>query len=488
MNTELLTQLFIPNIGDQNDIPQYIHLFRTLQKAIVEGRLRSGSKLPASRPLAVSLKLSRNTVKAAYELLQAEGYIETKKGAGSYVTSTDFTPISLEEKTPLEVNNGTAISYSKLMHRLEWQKHNQSIPTAGLLTPAIPAMAEFPWMQWQKSIHFAGRTMKHQSMSSSLGCEYLREQISSYLKIVRGVSCSRNNILIFSGSQQAIYLALQVLIDPGDHVLVENPCYYGINGALNALDAIQIPIDVDQHGFKLNVADQQKSKVTVITPSRNYPLGHTLSLHRRIALLEWAKLNNSWIIEDDYDSEFRFDGPPLTSLQGLTAQSRVIYAGTFSRILHPSIRIGYLVLPNDLVEPFATAKKLMHGNIPVLPQLALANFMANGHFSSHVRKMRKLYLLRRTTLQLLISRHLSYCLTLVDSDGGMHCVYLLAEGYDDREVCDSANLQGIGIAPLSSYYHGEYSKQGLVIGFAGYNEVELTQGVLVLTKVLIALK
>ncbi len=204
------------------------------------------------------------------------------------------------------------------------------------------------------------------------------------------MSCSKDNILIFSDSQQAIYTSLQLLIDPQDSVFVEDPCYFRIDGAFNALNAKKIPVEVDRQGFNLQRESYLESKVAVVTPSRNYPLGYTLSLPRRLVLLNWAKENSSWIIEDDYDGEFRFDGPPLNSLQGLGKTERVIYAGKFSRILHPSIRIGYLVLPPLLVEPFTLAKKLMLGNVPILAQFALAEFMSAGYFSSHVRKMRKL--------------------------------------------------------------------------------------------------
>ena len=486
IKSEYLSELFIPYLKKEEKIPQYIQLFRALQSCILEGKLSAGSKLPASRPLAQSLKVSRNTVKAAFELLQAEGYIQTRLGAGSFVSDTTSVQLTKQNTSTIEKTPSVDIQFSQLMNRLNWQEHQDSTIGMGLLAPALPAMSQFPWIQWQRAVNYAGRVMKHESPKAEFGCEELREQIADYLQIVRGVKCHASNILIFSGSQQAIYFTLQLLINPGDSVFVEDPCYYGINGAVNALGALKLPISVDENGFNLQQDDYPKSKLAVVTPSRNYPLGHTMSLARRMALLNWANNENGWIIEDDYDSEFRFDKPPLTSLQGLSSGQRVIYAGTFSRILHQSIRIGYLVLPDQLIAPFSVAKRLMHGSLPVLPQLALAKFMANGHFSSHVRKMRKLYSSRREVLRRLIAAELPQSLELVKSDGGMHCVFYLHHKLSDRQICERAEAQGLAIRPLSSYYSQKVTKQGLVIGFAGFTEAEQSKAVGLLKAIMIA--
>ena len=481
---ELLSELFIPQFDSNTSVPAYIALYRVLERNIIDGKLSVGAKLPASRPLSISLKVSRNTVKAAYELLQAEGYIETKRGAGSYVSKVLVNNSKGSSNNSEPQNQAENVKLSRLFERLTAKETITPAQELGLLAPAIPAISEFPWIQWQRSVNYAGRVMKHEVESSALGSEQLRVQIASYLKIVRGVDCHKENIMIFSGSQQAIYMSLQLLINPGDSVFVENPCYFGIDGAVNALNATKIPIEIDHQGFNLKREFYQNSKVAVVTPSRNYPLGHTMSLNRRLALLNWAKEHNSWIIEDDYDSEFRFDGPPLTCLQGLGKANRVIYAGTFSRILHPSIRIGYLVLPEVLVEPFSLAKKLMHGNVPILPQLALAEFMSTGYFSSHVRKMRKLYRGRRDFLRAIIQEQLEGYLSLVESDGGMHCVYILNKNVSDIVVCNQARKQGLGVMALSPYYSGDNKRNGLVIGFAGYNESEQLRAVGLLAKIM----
>jgi len=479
---EFPSELFLPLLQEAN-IPRYIALFRAIRQSIMEGKLIAGAKLPASRPLAQSLKLSRNTVKSAFELLLAEGYIETRPGSGSFVSDSVAVTLPATRVMQKRTLAKSSDKLSKLAERLNRQPHHKSPYTKDLLEPAIPALAEFPWIKWQRAVNYAARVMKHELQASALGSSALRQQIASYLQVVRGVNCQANNILVFSGSQQAIYLSLQLLLDPGASVFVEEPCYFGMEGAVNAIGANKIPIDIDSQGFNLTSEKQHLANVAVITPSRNYPLGTTLSLQRRIALLQWANATSSWIIEDDYDSEFRFDGLPLTSLQGLDWAQRVIYSGTFSRILHPSIRIGYLVLPDQLLIPFSRAKTLMQGNVSMLPQLALAQFMAVGHFSSHVRKMRKLYHWRRNLLQRLVEQYLCDYLTLVPSDGGMHCVYLLGTKYSDKVICQRARERGVGVKNLSDYYSSANKSQGLVIGFAGFNEQQQRRAVQVLESI-----
>ena len=304
---EFPSELYLPLLQETN-IPQYVALFRALRQSIVEGKLIAGAKLPASRPLAQSLKLSRNTVKSAFELLLAEGYIETRRGSGSFVSSCVSVTLPAANVMQRSTSASANEKLSKLAGRLNSQEHHTSPYTKHLLAPAIPALVEFPWVKWQRAVNYAARMMKHELQTSALGSSQLRQQIASYLQVVRGVNCQAANILVFSGSQQAIYLSLQLLLDPGDNVFVEEPCYFGIDGAINAIGANKIAVDIDWQGFNLKAEIQHLANVAVITPSRNYPLGTTLSLQRRIALLQWAKDTRSWIIEDDYDSEFRFDG------------------------------------------------------------------------------------------------------------------------------------------------------------------------------------
>ncbi len=484
---KFLSELFIPHLNEEVNVPKYIHLYRVIERCIINNQLVAHSKLPSTRALADSLLVSRNTVKSAFELLQAQGYIETRQGAGTFVCDnksiTSAVTLILPNTATATVK--PAVKFSRLMAQLNWQKHTENSFFDGVLAPSTPAVAEFPWMQWQKAINSAGTVMKHETSTSTHGHDALREQIASYLKIVRGVKCKKDNILIFSGSQQGMYMTLQLLINPNEAVLVENPTYFGIDGAINAIGANKIAVDVDDQGFNLQDSDAGKSKLAVLTPSRNYPLGYSLSLKRRLSLIDWANQNDSWILEDDYDSEFRFSAPPVTALQGLSDSTRVIYSGTFSKILHPSIRIGYLVLPDALVEPFSVAKKLMHGNISILPQLALARFMASGHFSAHVRRMRKLYCERRVSLTSLITKYIARHLTLIETDGGMHCVYLLNPSIVDTQVCLQGREVGLAMQPLSAYYSSAAdAKNGLVIGFAGYCQASQEKAIKQLSQII----
>lgn len=473
------TALFLPFLHASQTGPQYQRLFRAFQQAILHGSLPPGTRLPATRPLCSALNLSRNTVKTAYEMLIAEGYLETRHGAGTFVSSQLPEPgLTRPTSDIISSTTTTAPQLSKTAQRL-LQQTNSNPPSSGrLLQPARPCVQSFPWQQWQRHVTAAARQMKHAPLINRLGCDELRQQIASYLQVVRGVHCSAEQILISAGSQQAMYLALTLLLNEGEPVLTEDPGYQGVDGAITAVGARKIAVPIDDQGFRLDdgLALAPEARVAMLTPSRNHPLGHTLSLERRLALLNWAQQQGGWLIEDDYDSDFRFDGPPLTSLQGLGGEDCVIYTGTFSRILHPSIRLGYLVLPAQLVEPFSNARRYMDGGLPLLPQMALAGFMACGQFSSHVRRMRKLYQQRRDQLHVQIQARFGSQLQRLDADGGMHSVYLLPAGYSDSQICDLAQQQNLGIRALSRYYASGNGLQGLVIGFSSDSHEQMQQG------------
>lgn len=479
------TALFLPFHEGDSALSQYVRLFRAFQQAIVAGHLQPGTKLPASRPLCAELGVSRNTVKAAYEMLHSEGYVETRQGAGSFVAADLPQISSLKRQTEAKSERKVAPKLSSLAAELTGVRAPNKSQQGALLLPAQPCIASFPWQHWQRAVACAGRQMKHHQ-NSVMGNALLRDQIASYLRVVRGVKCTGDQVMVCSGSQQAMFLALRLLADAGDPVLAEEPCYQGVDGAISAVEAVKIPVAVDREGmrWKEGLKRAPDARVVMVTPSRNHPLGHTLSLERRLQLLQWAQQSGSWLIEDDYDSEFRFDHPPLTSLQGLGGEDVVIYTGTFSRILHPSIRLGYMVLPESLLEAALRAKTYMEGGNSILPQLALAEFMASGHFSSHVRRMRKLYQQRRDYLQNLIEGRLGEHLRLIESDGGMHSVYLIPESWDDTLIRAKCEEKGLGIRDLSRYYVAEHAPQGLILGFAGYSEDQILSAVNTLEQVL----
>ena len=483
-------ELLLPlqqQLQDKPSQPQYLILYRAFQQSILQGQLPAGTKLPSSRQLSQNLAISRNTVKTVYEMLQAEGYIEARHGSGSYISS------HLPERTPPVAPTSTTskshvktVTLSRVGQRLQQQQHYTPAKGSDLLAVAQPDMRLFPWQKWQRSFSKANARLKHNQERSAMGCYELREQIANYLKITRGVKCDAEQVMICSGSQQGMFLSLQMLVNPNDPVLVEEPGYSGIDGALAAMGAQKIAVAADHDGFKLEqgLLQSPNAQIAILTPSRNFPMGYTLSLERRLELIEWAGKTAGWLIEDDYDSELRFDDVPLTALQGLGGEHCVIYTGTFSRILHHSLRLGYLVIPPTLVDSFAKARRFIDGGMSLLPQLALAEFMASGNFAGHVRRMRKIYQQRQQTLHQLIEQQLNDKLRPLNKNGSMHSVYALPANIDDQVFCQQANRSGLGIRPLSRYYTSAASLQGLAMGFAGYDEDELTIGVTQLRQLL----
>lgn len=461
----------------------YRALFQYLQQAIISGQLAANSRLPATRELAQQLKLSRNTVKQVYEMLQAEGYIETRPGDGSYV-SAQLAPHSATTSSRSPSNTQTTIRLSDKSQRLTQMRSLYHRQEAQILLPAMPALDQFPWRQWQRSVSHAGRQMGHTSSHSLMGDMALREEITAYLASSRGIRCQPDQVMICSGSQQGLQLAFSMLLNPGDKVMVEDPGFPGIDGAISNADGVKVSVPIDQQGFRTDLlAHTPDARLAFITPSRNYPMGYTLSLERRLQLLHWARQHDACIIEDDYDSEFRFDGPPLSALQGLDGEQHVIYSGTFSRILHPAIRLAYLVIPGALTESFAQMRAIQDGGLSILPQAALADFMARGHFASHLRRMRKLYQQRRDYLLHRVSEQFPDILVWEPSDGGMHCVFRLDNQFEDQTIARVANQQGLGIRPLSYYYDQQTPMNGLVIGFAGYSEQIIDDGLTRLARI-----
>lgn len=474
---QVYSKLFIPFLEqDEYQRPRYRALFNYMQQQILSGDLVADSRLPSSRELAELLNLSRNTIKQVYEMLQAEGYIETRQGDGSYISRQLSLSRKAIQKSHRPILRPIKLSdKSKLLQQIRplYQQSNQQ-----LLLPASPALDQFPWPEWQRSVSHAGKQMKFSGGRDFMGEAKLRQEIVNYLNTSRGIHCDMKQVMICSGSQQGMQLTFSMLINPGDKVLVEDPGFPGIDGAISTVGGIKVSVPIDRQGFRTDIAltCQQDARLAFITPSRNFPMGYTLSLERRLQLLQWARQHGSCIIEDDYDSEFRFDGPPLTALQGLDGEHSVIYSGTFSRILHPAIRLGYLVLPPALVPSFSQMRGFLDGGQSSLPQFALADFMSRGLFASHLRRMRKLYKTRRQYLLQRVEQKFSEQLTWEPSDGGMHGVFLLPPGTDDKAIAEQANAAGLGIRPLSYYYDKQPALSGLVIGFSGYTETQIDAG------------
>lgn len=464
-------------------------LYFALRGAILDGTLRPGLRLPASRILARDIGISRNPVIAAYEQLQAEGYIQGRVGAGSFVSA------QLPEHLLQAPGQKAATASSRRPLRLSQRGAAMAALRRSHATghtafaPGLPDLAAFPFGTWSRLLarHWRRPTADMLFSADPAGYRPLREAVATYLGAARAVRCHADQIFIVSGSQQAIDLIARLLIDPGDQVWLEEPGYLGTRGALLSAGAKLVPVPIDEDGLDVEAGRRAapQARLACVCPSHQYPLGVTMSLSRRLALLDWARQAEAFVLEDDYDSEYRYGGRPLTALQGLDTQARVIYVGTMSKVMFPGLRIGYLVLPEDLVDPIRALRMHVDGHPSTLAQAALADFIADGHFASHIRRMRTLYEERQQIL-LDHAQALAPHLAIDPADAGMHLIATLPEGVDDAAVCDDAQRAGVILGPLSRFYQGHRPRRGLMFGYAGFTAGEIHSGMARLRPILAA--
>ncbi|MFM0229872.1 MocR-like pyridoxine biosynthesis transcription factor PdxR [Paraburkholderia sediminicola] len=457
----------------QSTHPAYRQLYFEFRKAILSGRLPSAARLPATRVLAKEMGVSRNTVVSAFELLVDEGYLISRVGSGTFVASD----LPEDHQLPHQMSNsdtllseGQAISLSTRGLQLARFSLNSGPTSPAAFTPDIPAYDAFPLELWGRIISNAWRNISIEQLgyTDPAGMIALRKAISSHLRAGRLVDCQPEQVIVTSGSQQSFDLVARLLLNPGDPVWIEEPSYIGSRAALLGAGAQLVPVPVDEDGMN-TVAGLEKvavPRMIMVTPSRQYPLGMMLSMARRESVLEISRETGAWIIEDDYDSEYRYRGQPLPALQSMDKQSRVIYLGTFSKALLPSFRLGYMVVPRALVDDFRAAKAIIDRHPPLLEQIALCEFMEKGYFASHLRKMRHLYSERQQKLIELLRERLGDILDIREADSGMHVVAFLPVGVSDTELCADLAAGGIIVRPLSPYYMSQPARSGIILGFA----------------------
>jgi len=469
LSTHLLNILTSPSSFEEG--ARYQAIFKRLQLAILQGKLVGGTRLPATRELADSLSIARNTVKTAYEMLVAEGYVETVTGSGSYVAHL---PDSVLRNRPSQAKQDPGLAVSDYAQQfLGFTPLNPD--TRKLLQPGIPAIDEFPIEQWKRCLATAA---SFKSLESSLpaGDLRLRQQIAKYLLRHRGIEAKADQILVTSGSQQAIYMVAQLLTNPDDKVVVETPGFPGISGAFKAagckIDTVEFPL-VDS----LN----DKAALLSLTPSRNFPLGHTISLPDRLEIIRWAEAEGTWILEDDYDSEFA-QGHPVSSLFAVSDYQRVIYTGTFSRSMFPAIRLGYVVLPEVLVSLFNRARRYMDGGLSGVTQVAMAEFMEQGYFARHLKKMNSVYQKRLNALLEAVKNSCLSELPILGAEGGMHLVLGLPEEIVDEQLVEHLKQDGLGVRALSGYTQEGPKLNGLVIGYCAESEEQIKRGIRLISK------
>lgn len=471
--------------------PLHRQLYSGLREAILGGRLAAGARLPATRTLAAQLGISRNTVANAFEQLLTEGYLEGRVGDGTYVTRA--LPDDLGRPGALaaggEQPEGGPRAISQRGAALSRVRVSAAPELGGLRAFRLgPDGEAFPLAVWSRLLSRRWRHPPRELLGygDPAGYRPLREAIAGYLAAARGIRCSVEQVIVVSGSQQGLDLAAQVLLDPGDSAWIEEPGYLGARGALIGAGARLVPVPVDGDGLCVadGVSRCPEARLAYITPSHQFPLGVTMSLSRRLALLEWARAAGAWVLEDDFDSEFRYAGRPLAALQGLDGAGRVIYIGTFSKVLLPALRLGYLVVPPDLVDVFVAARALADRHSPNVEQAALADFIGEGHFARHIRRMRSSYAERQAILCEAVGRDLRDLLSVRPTPTGMHVVGWLAPGIDDRAAVRAAALCGVETQPLSAYALEARSPGGLLLGYTAVGGPELRDGVHRLAEVL----
>jgi GntR family transcriptional regulator/MocR family aminotransferase len=465
--------------------PLHRQLYEGIRSAILSGQLSPGTQLPATRALAADLGVSRSTVMAAFDQLLAEGYIEGRHGSGTYVSSR-LPEQLLHAEAGIRATAGGASAPPRLSNR------GQVLATAFSTFAQIghrprafelgsPALDEFPVETWSRLVARRCRASLPELLGREEGSGHhpLREAIAAYIGTARAVRCSAEQVIVVSGSKRALDLVVRVLLNPGDRAWVEDPCYPPARAAILGAGAqvVGIPVDGDGLDVETGVARCPDARLAYITPSHQYPTGATMSLRRRLALLEWASSRSAWVLEDDYDSEYRYVGRPLASLQGLDRQGRVLYLGSFSKVLFPALRLGYLVVPPTLVGAFSAAQASLGGSPPSLEQAVLTDFIAEGHFVRHVRRMRTLYEERQAALLRALRRELNGLLDVPAFESGMHLLAWLPEGMDDRTASAHAAAAGITARPLSGFATAPLRRGGLLMGYAALRPSQIREGV-----------
>ncbi len=482
-------------LDEESVVPLYQQIYEIIRRSILSGEFSSGKQLLASRALAKQLSVSRVTVNSAYDQLLAEGYLESRIGAGTFVAAhlpEEFinTPRVKNQKNWTEIPKRDLkfSNYGKNIFResLTILRNNQAT-TAVAFQHGLAAIDEFPFNIWTKLVNKIYQTLPRDDFGygDAAGFYPLRKAIAIYLKSARAVNCSPEQIIITTGAQHAFDLIGRVLLERGEKVLIENPCYTGARQVFESFEAELIPVPVDENGLNLAaLKEKQKARIVAVTPSHQFPLGVTMSVARRLQILEWAKRNEGWIVEDDYDSEFRYEDHPLASLQGLDRDGRVLYIGTFNKMIFPALRLGCLVVPPDLAETLTAARALSGSRASTIEQATLAEFINEGHLTRHIRRMRNLYQRRQEILIAEVEKHLAGRLEVKKSVSGMHVIGWLPKGADDQEISEKAATLGLKVSAVSAYSLTKIERGGLILGYTAVDEAQIKKGVRQLAKIL----
>jgi GntR family transcriptional regulator/MocR family aminotransferase len=464
-------------------IPLYRQIYEGYRRAVLEGRLRAGERLPPTRVLAGELGVSRLPVLHAFDQLVAEGYCESRIGAGTFVA--DAVPEEPDgRRGPAGVPAPTVPPGARPLGSGPIREATGPPPWllgSGPFSIGGTARDHFPLKSWATLVARHARALQPEDLryGDRRGLRAFREAIAGYLRVARGVRCGPDQVMVTNGSQQALELTARALIDPGSPVWFEEPGYWGARGALTMAGARLEPVPVDAEGLDVaaGIARCPEARAVFVTPSHQFPLGSTMTASRRLQLLRWARRAGAWIIEDDYNSEYRYESLPITALQGLDMDWRVVYIGTFSKVLAPALRLGYLVLPPDLVERFAAIRWTMDIAPAGFWQAVLTEFLNGGHFGRHLRRTSKLYRERRSVLIEALKRELGGAVGVLGARAGLHLVVTLPPPVDDHAVAARAAQEGLRVMPLSWCFLGSRRRPGLVLGYGDTSVEEIPEAV-----------
>jgi GntR family transcriptional regulator / MocR family aminotransferase len=479
---ETFQDLSLNQPSDQQDLWRW--LYTELRGAILDGRLKPGARMPSTRSLGIQYSLSRGTVVAAFDQLQAEGYTRTEVGSGTYVASgvPDGFLSATREPAALVLpasKAGLSRRAQQFLRDVEVTPASRSIGKA--FRTYEPAIDLFPVDLWarvaSRVLRLAPRSLY--AHGNAAGYQPLRRAIAGYIGASRGVHVSPEQIIVTSGAQQALDLIGRFLLATGDRVWMEDPGYSGALQTLRATGARIIPVPVDGDGLIVKAGRKlaPKAKLAYVTPANQFPMGVTMSADRRLELLRWAAGANAWIIEDDYDAEYRYVGHPVAALQALDSSGCVIYVGTFTKMLFNALRLGFIALPERLVGAFASARSFVDRHPPTLDQAILAEFITEGHFGHHVRRMRQAYAERIEVLKTAADKHLDGVLEVVHAGAGIRTLGWLKTWNSDQDAAQQVQKLGLEVEPLSMFTMKYEQPPALILGFAGCNPAELRRGV-----------
>jgi len=461
----------IDDIRFEHTTPLQTQLYQHLSQRIIHRRYLPGSQLPSSRQLAADLGISRNTVNAVYDQLKAEGFLQSRAGRGVFVHQ-DLN-LAINHPTGGAIQTTQAMTLPPLpptpASRLRLGE-DANLP----FQPGLPDIDAFPIRSWNRILHHQESRRSLRGYDTTQGYQPLRRAIADYLRASRGVRCLEQQVIVTNGAQQALSLIADVLLKPGDRVFVENPGYRGARYALGRHGNPLLPVPLKQQVLDVGILNSLgAAKLLFCTPTHQYPMGGILDVSQRMALLQWARQNQTWIVEDDYDSEFHFYNKPFAAIQGMFDTAPVLYVGSFSKTLLPALRVGYLIVPEPLVDHFLWAKRVSGGETPLLTQATIAEFIDSGQFTRHLRRMRQLYRDKWHHFQARVTERLGGKLAPIAESAGMHLV--LKGNVDDLALSRQLGNLGFGSTALSEHYIGGAAKTGLVMGFASASESQIEE-------------